>query len=164
MLNAIIIAGIVGTHNRHRHNYRTDSLVTIRHLEGHSAEVRVCICELVSGKTHVGRTHNCSGCCGCTTEGEVVVHIVQCRAGCRCVTVHTMFSAIVSSGVVSTCDGHRHIYRTDGLITIRHVKGHVAKVVIRICELTYRKTHVGRTHNCSGCCRRATETEVSFGI
>ena len=51
---SVIIRGVVMARHRHRRIDLVDSLVTVRHVERHRAEVRVRVGELAGGETHVG--------------------------------------------------------------------------------------------------------------
>ena len=63
-----------------------------------------------------------------------------------------------------TRDRHRHLDRLDGLVTVRHVEGHVLEVRVRVGELVVGKTHVGGAGILAGGRGRAAEREVGFGI
>ena len=62
-----------------------------------------------------------------------------------------MLAAIIVGSVVRTSNGHCHINRVDGLVTIRHIEGNGSKVVVRVSELTCGQIHVRRTGIRSRC-------------
>ena len=149
MFFAVIDLAIRVTGHRDGQRCRRDGLVTVRHVEGHRAEVGVEVGELVGGETHVGRADVGSACRGVAAEGEVRgrvqggSHIAYLNRG-HVVTRHGVLGAVVNGRAVMTLNGHRHVNWVDGLITVRHVETHLV-LIIRVAEVSIAKTHVGRS-------------------
>ena len=57
-------------------------------------------------------------------------------------------TVIVNLGAVLG-NGHRHINRFNGLITVGHLKGHRTEVAVGVGELACCQTHIGGTDICS---------------
>ena len=154
MLAAIIVGSVVRTSNGHCHINRVDGLVTIRHIEGNGCEVSVGVGELICCQTHVRRSGIRPRCSSVTAEREVDIvacHLVQ-GVACFCsITCHRVCCAIIVSDVVRTSNGHCHIDRINGLITIGNIEGHCAEVAVNVGELTCCQTHVRRSGIRSRC-------------
>ena len=63
-----------------------------------------------------------------------------------------------------TGDGHSHVNRIDGLVTISHIEGHNREVGVCICKLFRGQAHVRGTGIRAGsfCC--TAEGEISFRV
>ena len=62
-----------------------------------------------------------------------------------------------------TGDGHRHVNRLNGLITVNHIKAHQV-LVVQIAEVFNVKTHSGRTNICSSSCSVTAELDIARQI
>ena len=80
-----------------------------------------------------------------------MVNIIQSCVSCGCVAAHAVLFTVISCGVVSTHNRHRHINRIDSLVTVGHLEGHRCKVAISVGELTCGQIHVRRTGIRSRC-------------
>ena len=156
--SAVVIRGVVVTRNRHRHINRVDGLVTVRHVEGHRAEVGVRVGELVRRtgittlQTHIRGTGISAlggddtidqGCIRGRSEGKITGHIVQRGVSRGRVARHDVLITIVIRSVVRTRDSDGGGNRGDFLVTVNHHEAHVREVGVRIGELSLGEAHIG---------------------
>ena len=141
-----------------------NSLMTVSNVEGHRAEVRVSIFELISSQTHVSSSGIRSCCCCRTAEREVVINIIQSAVDRSCIARHSMLFTIIVRGVNSTLDCHRHINGFNRLITVGHLEGHIREVVVSVGELLGSQTHISGTRFCSSGNGIARENEVGIVV
>ena len=170
VFNTIVIRSVIVTDNRHCSIDLVNLLITIRHIEGHISEVRICIGELTSIETHVGGTCISSlsrRVVGITIEGKVG-NCVQRSTDGYIIAANAVFCTIVIRSVMMTFDGYYHrTHRVDFLITLGHVEGHCRKVGVRVGELTLEEVHIGSSNfrSLSGRVSSATtEAKVRSGV
>ena len=163
MLRSVVLDGVRLAHNGHGGRNRVDGQVSVRHVEGHRGEVRICIVELVFGKSHIVRISRRSSGNGIAYVGEVGAHIVQCRSGAGGVTVHLVLRSVVWEAFVGAHDGHRGIDLVDSHVTVViHNERHLVEVTVLVGKLVLIKIHVGCTGNGSLCLCRAAELNVGI--
>ena len=164
MRQSIVTCRSLRTHNRHRHRKRIDRLVTVRHVEDHIREVGVGVGEHLTSQTHVSCTGIRLRCRSRTVEREVPSSVKRTADG-HIITVHTVCLTVIVIGAMMTRNRHNNLIQCrNGLITILHLEGHRAEVIVRIMELVCSKTHVRRTLNGSLRHSRTTEGKVSRGV
>ena len=142
MLGRVVRHCIAVLCNGHRHINRIDRLVAVRHVEGHSCEVRVGVYELLCRQVHVRGARIRPGRRRCTVEGEVLRHVIQSGIRGRGVAAHAVLFAVVVRRVVRTADGYHSVDRGDRLVAVRYVEGDTLEVAVRVRELATCQVHV----------------------
>ena len=147
------------TGDRDGHRSRGDGLETIRHIEGHRAEIRIRVGELVGREVHVRRAHSRSGRRRHTAEREIVrgvqrgLLVVDLDAR-HLVARHCVGGAVIHITVVITHNGHRHRSRVHFHVTVRDMEpndelvdmfGNGAEHIL--CQIHKRGSH-NRTSGC----------------
>ena len=161
---AIIVLSMIITNNINFNIDRCDLLITICDFKRYLSKVLIGVCELILCKTHICLTGIGSFCLCISTECEVSNRVER-IADLYIITFCTMLLAIIrnTTGMTRNCNNY-FINRRDSLVTISNIKGYCCKIVIGVCELIGRKTHIGSTFfgSCCFCC--PTECEISFLI
>ena len=160
MLFTVISSCIVMSGDRYRRVDLVDGLIPICYIEGHGTEVRICICKLFRCQTHIRSTGIRTCRCISTAEGEVFCDVIQRGIHSGSITVHSVCLTVIVGCVRCTNDSYSHIDRSDGLITVSHIKRHGREVAILICELGSCQSHIGGSGICAGCGISAAESEV----
>ncbi len=161
VLAAVVVGGVVRADNGYGHVDRINLLIAVCDVEGHGAEVSVRVRELFRRQAHVrGAGVGPGGDSRFSAECEVILHIVQSAVRRRGIAAHAVLFAVIVGRVVRADNGHNHVDRLDGLIAVRHVEGHGAEVLVRVCELLSRQAHVGGADVGSGCFGLSAERDV----
>ena len=142
VLCAVVNMCIVVADDGYSRINRFNGLIAVCYVKGDSGEVRIRIGELVSCQAHVlsARIGLCRF-CG-SVEGEVILHIIQIGAGSGGVAVHGVLCAVIRQRAARAGNRHSHVDRINGLIAVRHGKGNIGEVLIRVRELFSRQAHV----------------------
>ena len=73
---SVVIDGAVMTGYRYRGVDRIYSDITVCDDKGNVCEIRICISELISRKSHISRTGVCLSCGICSAERKAIRYIV----------------------------------------------------------------------------------------
>ena len=147
----------------HHHVNRFNGLIAVRYLEGHSSEVRVLVRKLLLLQAHVRRADIRPRHFRCAVEIEVCFR-VQRVADLHVVVGDAVLFTVINVRAEVTLDGHHHVNRFNGLVTVRYLKGHSSEVHVLVRELLLLQAHVRGTDIRPRRFRCAAEGEVLLGI
>ena len=160
MCFAVIICSVISANDRYGNIDRSNSLVTIGHVEGYYLEVGIGVRKPIRSQTHVGSTSICPFSFCLSAEGEVLFYIIQFIISRSCVAGHFVCSTVVCRSIVSTNDSYGYINRVNRLVTVSHREVYSTEVSIRVRELFFSETHVGGANICTRSRCGASKREV----
>ena len=137
---AVVVCCCVLADNRHSRIDRVDRLVAVHYDEGHFAEVRIGIRELVSRQAHVGGAGIRPGRFSRSAEGDVV-HIIQFSISLRRIAVHSTGFAVIIAFCAVSGDGHGRFDRGNHGPAVFHSEVDLVEIRVNIAELVFRQTH-----------------------
>ena len=165
MLSAIIYSCICMTHNSHRYfSYRANGLPAIGNLKSYMGKVYIGIGKILSCQAHSRSTYHLSYSCIDSTESKIVFSIERIADG-YIIASHSMLNPIIYCCIRMTDNSHHDLsYRSNGLPTVRHHKGHMSKVDIDIGKLLSNQAHIGGTYHHSYRGINPAECKIIFSI
>ena len=139
---------------------RRNHQMTVGDIEGHTSEVSVVVSELSCCQVHRISTHISTKSRVNTTEHHLG-SVIQAAAACQVIACHALLTAVEYHSILVACYGNSQSCRSDGLITVCHLKDHSGKVTIYVGELTWFKIHISSTRIRS--CRLLSTIEGEVG-
>ena len=166
MLSAVIRIAPGMTGDGHRYIDRFDNQLTVNDRKAHLIKIPVYVLEVFRFKLHViaACVSGTDAYFGFIADDNVFCHIIQFVVSFGCISGHRthrtiiiIFTAVFSN---RNCDADG----TDGLITVRYVKGDCAEVGIRVGKLLSCQAHMCGPCICSCCAGTAAEGKVVFNV
>ena len=143
---------------------RLNSLIAVRHLEGHVVEVGVRVGELALGETHVGGTGIRAGGRGRAAEREVVLGVERRRDVGDHIVLNRVRRTVIIMGGMVTGNRHGSVHLVDGEAAVGDMEHHVVEITVVVGELRFGKTHREDAGIDAGHHRVTREREIVLGV